>query len=64
MRQIISAIQEHVPEPIKVFGAAGTYFGVSLADCKDIIQIVVGLATFAYILSKTVKIWTKKKRTE
>lgn len=45
----------------KVLAATGTSIGVSIADVKDYIQIAVWLATFVYIMSKTIKIWTKKK---
>lgn len=51
-----------VPEPVKVLLAAGTYFGVSQADIEFAIRSAVGLATILYIVSKTAKIWFKKKK--
>jgi hypothetical protein len=60
--KLLSMIQEHTPEPLKVLVAAGTFFGVSLADMKDFIQIAVGGATFIYIATKTVQLWLNKDK--
>jgi len=56
-----SLIQEHFPEPAKVAMAALTFFGISLSDINLVVQISVGLAVFTYTITKTVKMWRKKK---
>lgn len=51
-----------VPEPVRVAFAALLFGGISLADINVLIQIAVGLATFIYIVSKTVRVWSGKRK--
>jgi hypothetical protein len=51
-----------VPEPVRVAFAAILFGGVSLADINVLIQIAVGVSTFIYIVSKTIRVWRGKKK--
>lgn len=51
-----------VPEPVRVAFAAILFGGVSLADINILIQILVGLATLTYIMTKTIKLWMGKRK--
>jgi uncharacterized membrane protein (Fun14 family) len=49
-------------EEVKVGGLVGLFAGVSLSDIQAVVTIGVGLATIAYIVSKTIRIWRRKKQ--
>lgn len=59
--KLVAFIYNQVPEPVKVVFLAGTFFGLSQADIEFAIKSGVGLVTIIYIVTKTVKIWFKKK---
>jgi uncharacterized membrane protein (Fun14 family) len=48
-------------DEIKIGGLLGLFAGVTLAQVQAVVTIAVGIATFVYIVSKTVKIWRSKK---
>jgi uncharacterized membrane protein (Fun14 family) len=48
-------------DEIKIGGLVGLFAGVSLAQVQAVVTISVGIATFVYIVSKTIKVWRGKK---
>lgn len=42
-------------------GTAGTIAALSLTDTRELVGIVVGLATLVYVVSKTVILWTRHR---
>lgn len=48
-------------EQFKIWGLFAVWTGLSLAQVNLIVQIAVGLVTFAYILTKLIKAWRRKE---
>jgi hypothetical protein len=48
-------------ELFKIGGLLAAWAGVTLAQLNLLVQIAVGVVTFAYILTKLIKAWRTKE---